>query len=405
MWLWWLFISATVQNSHSFNLGSCQVLSRSDYSNPCTQVVDYSYYLPWGIHEFNITSRVTSALGDPKISLLPTNCQQALLKEVCTSSYLRCTSSNNLVYGEIGEFFPLPFQRPCLRSCVEVSDRCLGLLGLLGITNDCNGTFDYSMGMISSKPKKFDLSNDPSKCNYPEIEAPIGKSSEPYIFPNGVCSGIIKELYVPPAIQIGPMIPPFVVQSAIESELSLKLSQIPSWLSTDCHFALRKYFCGQYMMKPEILNFFGVLSAATNLPVDYVKIILSGMGLNSSGLEHFSLTVPSFPHRSVCEEYSSKCSDFITISQQPLLMANCSSMSRPSIHNFPTENQTIIEFVASIGGSSVPIPLTSSPNRMLQAVDLSSHAVVCPEGFVVPEEPDNPNILWIPASGCALACK
>ncbi len=79
----------------------------------------------------------------------------------------------------------------------------------------------------------------------------------------GACKNIISPselVFIPPATTLASEIPgivnfqpPFVVQTAIDAGLKKKLDAV-QFLPEECHFALRKYFCGQYFNKNTIIT-------------------------------------------------------------------------------------------------------------------------------------------------------
>ena len=89
-------------------------------------------------------------------------------------------------------------------------------------------------------------------CNSVPAVFSIASTSEPYLQKeNGACAGLVTDVFIPPGNFIVPyfpyLTPPYLIQSLIESTLAQSFSQIPVSTSADCHFALRKYFCGSYM--------------------------------------------------------------------------------------------------------------------------------------------------------------
>ena len=310
---------------------------------------------------------------------------------------------------------PLPFERPCKKVCDDVTNNCLGLLGLFGFGQDCSARYDYSHGALAGlyylnsslqKPFQYDSSNNPNVCNLMNTTVPVAASKEPYLKagdPTGACYGINQYLYVPPGNKVssslGPMQPPYVVQGIIENQLQNSISALPKWLSQKCHLALRKYFCGSYMLAPytesmlAILNSNGLSTPLLNLYVSY--------GILPPAVLSYSFVVPSYPHYSVCTEYASACGEFIELAGLAALTPMCNASSG-GVSSYPTSNQTILTAAFSLGGQSLKIDVKSPPNRMTTASD-GTYTTSCPEGYVVPDAEDK-RTTWIPGSGCALGC-
>jgi hypothetical protein len=172
---------------------------------------------------------------------------------------------------------------------------------------------------------------------------------EDYVFPSdGVCSGIIEEVYIPPVritysahffgyggsssyIRSEAEINGTRFQNYVESQLVNIIASLPRWLDTDCYDSLRVYFCSLAYLKPQYIGSIGsFLSLDSNSSESrnyYFTLSLSGVidignyfsyatSLNASQLrqsidENQALYAPSYPSSRICSTYATTCSAFI----------------------------------------------------------------------------------------------
>jgi len=196
------------------------------------------------------------------------------------------------------------------------------------------------------------------------------------------------------------MQPPFAIQSIIENQLNSALRALPKWLNGSCHFALRKYFCGSYLLSPysNTLNTILTNNGVSSAELQY----LVSIGMLSQEFLDLDIVVPSYPHYDICSEYSSACGEFIALSRQAALFPHCNHTALSGVRDFPLGNQTIQRLQFSLGGQGIVLNIDSPPNHMVGASD-NRYQVSCPEGWVVPDGYDK-RTTWIPGSGCALSC-
>lgn len=395
-----LFVVFCVKSSFAVT-GSCVNITGSRLSSLCYDVVDYEYFLPTGMSQAALDSAVSSSIGS-QLSILPQSCRNSLRKLACSQAFLKCHTNNFNIYSDLNLMIPVPFERPCSSVCTSVDSACMGLLSFFGVSNNCSARYDYSYGRFPSLlPKRYDSSNNPSICNAMTSTATLSDTKENYIGgPSGVCYGIVDKIYVPPASSLSSSFavfqPPYVVQSLIERTLSEKLSVLPSYLSSECHLALKKYFCGSTFLYPHEINFLKtLLSSGISIGA------FSGLSIaNRIAIQSYYFELPSYPSQDVCLDYQSKCSGFIAKANNSALVPSCDAMISPSIAKFPSVNQTISAVV--VGRASVHF--TTPPNSMSTAVD-GSYETKCPGEFVVPDDPSDPAVRWITGTGCAVGCR
>lgn len=387
------------------SIGQCLSLapiSEIDALNiTCLGVVDYKYFLPAKLSTTYLDQLARNQLSDPSLSSLPTQCQVSLKKAVCASVYLKCPAGfsetnmstyNYKIFSDVNSVYPLPFQRPCVNVCNNANMDCLGLLNLNNRALNCSATTDYSYGAFGVAygvpsypfPRTYDNKFGTSVCNSMPATDIVAGSSEPYIHAsnNGVCAGIISSLYIPPgnllSSNVAPMRGPYVVQTIIETQLAASINALPVWLSPSCHLAMRKYFCGTYMLAPQPQRFRDVLAANsfdanTILGIEYQ---LGLAGVNMSAYLRTTFYLPSYPTNQVCLDYLNFCGTFINASNVAALVPRCLS-SVNGISQFPSTNQTITSVDLSPG---LTIKYTTAPNKMSSASD-GGYKPICPDGY------------------------
>lgn len=397
----------------------------TSYFSTCGNAVDYQFYLPANTSLAFLEKTARSILNNTALTLLPTSCQVSLKKLVCSNIYLKCYPGadptdttnkagwNNRIYSDVNAIVAnqvkLPFERPCRSVCVNTNKNCLGVLGLLGLTQNCDGTYDYSGGKFTlATPKKYDLTNDTNYCNGMTKSFQIGSSKEVY---NGTfCTGIVDNLYVFPASQISksfaPMQPPYVVQSKIESLLRASFADLPVFLSEDCHFALKKYFCRSSL--PNVYEMtFGDAFAKAVVPLTTLGLLL-GSQANARALNVTKVYLPSFPSNDVCESYSETCAAFIKLAGKDDLEPSCdatATFGSNIVKKYPNTTQVLASLSFTAAGTTKTLKFSSPPDDVSTATASDGYSTACPEGFVVPDVPDDDRIRWVDGTGCAVACR
>lgn len=385
----------------------------------CGNAVPYSFYLPANTSLTALDATAKAILGNPGLAVLPNACQVAMKKTVCAKIYLRCHDNVTLtnqatfnynIYSDLNLTIPLPFQRPCKSLCDDVNTKCLGLLSLLGVNSNCSARADYSGGSASLLPYQYDQRPNSDRCNAMTVSSfSIGSSKEVYISgSSGACYGIVDEVYIPPSSSLSsslaPLLPPYVIQSIIEAQLKASFDALPAWMSENCHLALKKYFCRSYLIKPHGVAYSEALT--TSGAIQYLSYFIA-KGIDVTSLAAETVYIPSFPSQEVCQDYQDTCAAFITLADAPSLIPNCSATSSAtgvSVQLFPSSNQTILTLPIPLSDSlTIFVDFGSSPDHVSNAMD--SYETTCPSGFVVPDEPDDERITWIPGTGCANQCR
>jgi hypothetical protein len=208
--------------------------------------------------------------------------------------------------------------------------------------------------------------------------------------------------------------PPNVVQIEIERLLVTQLAILPAALFASCKFALRKFFCSQFMAKPQeqlIQNvFLNSLKDDKGKPytLAYLTTLLGLAGINAKLLLPYSFYLPSEPYIDICTDYENKCAGFITVANSAgitALNANCSAHVLPGVLQFPKADQTFIALLVPIINQEVKF--RTSPNFLATSIDTTGYEVSCPYLFVILDAHANWNKFtrMIPGLACSFPCK
>jgi len=389
----------------------------------CFDAVDYAFFLPIGFTLEYFESIARSKLSDPQLNILPTKCKSSIKKAVCSNIYLKCPTNNfnissNItwnykIFSDINVQLPVPFQRPCVNVCHNANNDCLGILKLFNLGLNCSEQTDYSHGIYNDSPLpyKYDQANNDSICNNMSAVVEVSSSSESYTYGElgGACSGVITSLYVSQDYpNVAPMQPPYIIQALLENQTYQIISNLPSWLSSQCHLSLRKYICGTYMLQPQVQNFGEVLLSNGLDFLSNEAHVIDKHKVNISAVLDLNLHVPGYPQKQICQNYGMYCEDFITNKFELLpspglaleLVPKCDKMEN-SISLYPLAKQTVL--MLSI--VNVSVIFESTPNMMTNSSDSGIYETVCPQGYVVPDTPESARNRYVLGTGCALGCR
>jgi hypothetical protein len=162
-------------------------------------------------------------------------------------------------------------------------------------------------------------------------------------------------IYVPDAAlldpSMAPLLPPYVMQTIIESVYGAAESQLPQFFSSKCLNSQRAVTCAMAFMNPH--------------PLDDLALLFG------------TVYLPSFPERSLCLDYNAACADQL-FTFVPTLRLNCSATTG-HLELFPSSSQSIISLDLGWG----PVDLKTPPNTLpLSRVALETE---CPNGFLEPK--------------------
>jgi hypothetical protein len=307
--------------------------------------------------------------------------------------------------------YGLPHLRPCVSACTEISQYCTGLGRLMPSIN-CSETYDYAQGYSkASLPRRYDLTNNQSRCYVADLVT-LSNPKEKYIvnYSNPICSGLVDEFYNIPASRINPNFSPLqlpgTVQTLLNKIIDDQLKKLPLWIDAECMLALRKRICYSVFLAPQDVTIFDAVSAGTPEPtLTSVKGILKNLGALMS-----IVTLPAYPHKSVCLEYLDKCSQLIEAI--PSLNIDCNKttiVSGVTVENFPTSTQRIyyqtfrIRAGTSMISGAFDFQTTPYKNGYFNMSEYQ-YQPVCPYGFTVPNDAGEDEVQMVGASGCAVNC-
>ncbi len=332
----------------------------------CAGVVDYAFFVPDGKTESDLHAAALAQASNGALALLPKSCQTDLKLLICANVYLKCPNGldvndpNTWLDVSNGDdtavISKLPFQRPCLSLCESITKSgatCNDVLGLMGGLPDCQ-TINPGTG----QPQYSKDSSELETCNSlkdTKALAVVAGMKETYA--GGVCSGVVNEVYIPPPQKVisslSPMLPPYTVQSILESGIASALKSLPVYVTAKCRETATMLFCGKAFMAPQWQP-------------------------DAHDLLGLDVYMPSYPARSVCLEYASACKEFIAVAASKGVDASqdCFHVdSTTGIADFPGNNQTVLTI--PVPGVPGGLSFVTKPNDMEDAiVELVSEMVV-----------------------------
>lgn len=421
--LLWTFMSTmtvTMVSSASikFSTGTCQTLPAAvpRTINPCVGVVTYPFYLGQSQTLAGLQAQANNLLNSSLLIQYPDFASQ-YIRHVCVHVYLKCSPNVNLqnvtTYNKaIYINYPVPFQKPCQSMCQQMMQSAPAFIKMLwGFTPTfCAKTFDYSAGDVGSPfPLFYDNSVNSSNCFVPTLTS-VGGPVETYA--GQVCKGVVNTFVVPPANKLDASLSvtqlPGATQHLLESALKTKLKSLPSFVKADCLLSLKQYICSPLFITPQVVTLQQGLVYSNMQTTLGAFLENSAPGVTTST----TLKLPSYPHHSLCTNYSTVCQDFVKLATA--LAPQCDSVvpgNAFTIRQFPTQKQVVVAMpivkttnAGTIQGT-LSFPTDANTNIYYNAAAYGTYEPDCPAGFVVPEHPDDPNVQWASGTGCANACK
>jgi hypothetical protein len=217
----------------------------------------------------------------------------------------------------------------------------------------------------------------------------------------GVCKDFITKFYSPAGSSVNSsytvLEAPWAMQKLVEEKLGPTVKKLPIWLSNACHAALLEYLCGAAFLYPQ------KLSLATQLTNNGVNVSLVAKSLPT--VYGISFYLPAFPDYTVCTNFKDKCSDlFVNL---PSLSPNCEQtkiLNGVTVRLWPNISQTIVTVKPSLLGGKT-IYFKTDPHSPTLNKQTYSYEESCPGNFVIPDNPKDSNVIWIPSTICANPCK
>jgi len=187
------------------------------------------------------------------------------------------------------------------------------------------------------------------------------------------------------------------------------LKNLPPYVKADCLFSLKQYICSPLFITPQAVTLREALVYSNLLATIGALLEGSAPGVTTTTI----LKLPSYPHNSLCTNYSQTCHDFMN--HAPALAPQCDGVvpgNTFSIRTYPTQTQVVVAIPLSVKPPVGPtiqgtlkFPTAANTNIYYNATAYGYYTPDCPAGFVVPEHPDDNNIQWATGTGCANGCK
>jgi hypothetical protein len=302
---------------------------------------------------------------------------------------------------------------------MDAQSSCFGNAEVIGQRLDCEGRMNYAQYISNSSlplPLQYGLPNSSEVCTDISHVKSVGGTFEFYLLKNsgGVCADFVSALYVQsgPSVYplLAPMQQPYTIQMIQEKYLADLFLSLPKTLDDECYSAIRKYFCLSAFMKPQRQT---INEAMVRQNVsEHDMMLLSAGGVDLIALQDHAFYLPSYPHREVCLDFEAKCEPLIRFA--PLLKPSCEAKDDHGVHRYPNESQTVFELfinIPSVNGSdgdvkdAIVLSFSTDPNADYNdIIGLSGHNPRCPKGFVIPDDPSDKSVVWVPGTACALAC-
>lgn len=422
-----VLLAALIRSTDS----ACATLAQTNANrllNPCVDVVDYSYYVVPTLGVGGMARLASEKMNSSLLLQVSSGCQQSIARYVCSQIYLKCSTASTYIYKNdtqgVYSNIPLPFKRPCVSACTDLSTQCssdlLLKLSSLGSVN-CYGKTKYYTA-IPTTVYTFDLTNNQSHCFLPAQSGySYAQATETYLGTyqgaTTPCAGLVNKFVSIPGYKINSsytgLLRPYVAQTAINTGLSAAFNSLPVWMAEDCRLALKQYFCYQYFLKPEPVTLGQALTYSLSVFANgaykaYETNIVTGLKAKyGTGIVTTYVNLPSYPHQDFCTSYTDKCSIFRERAQKASLTPYCSKTS-DGIASFPTANQTILTKVIplTLGGSTVnlPVQFQSKPDPTGYQSSAYSYTTSCPPDYSYNFDPDNEDVRDVSGTGCAVKC-
>jgi hypothetical protein len=168
---------------------------------------------------------------------------------------------------------------------------------------------------------------------------------------------------------------------------------------------MKKYVCGKMFMEPSPLSLEILANRYTAL-----SIIRNGLtqlyGFTAGEAENllnYTFHLYSPPSYSVCDSYATSCETFYPLIIAAAPSANSTLSPPPNCKGFQYKPIHFTTVMNSLPVYLVPTNMTTASD--LADVNGAAWMPTCPKGFVIPDDPLDEDIEWIPNSGCAVACK
>ncbi len=414
----WSHVDALSYNP-AFTTGQCLTLpSDLNYRlmNPCAGVVDYQYFSFATLTPQFLETTAKSLLSSQLLLQLDQTSLDNLVRLTCSNLYLKCaegvvpsdpnTYDYNLYESALFVRFGVPFYRPCVSVCEPFTSQTQ-VNALLNITESlpsCTATFDYSFTSNTSLIiSTYDMNvthATQGKCFVPSTRS-FAAATQPYVNNGGPCDGFVGSTYFTPfgnvfnssyAVLQDNGIPRVLLDAAVTSSIPT----FPPFVTAECRKAFKQYVCYSAYYNPT--------------EVSLLQIIIEN-GINPQGLPQgltslasYAFNLPQYPDYDVCTNFVQQCAAILTGTD-----INCTATSAASsvgARAFPEKTQVVAAVALPSLGVTLTVSTAPNSNGTYNATaDTTSYATSCPTGFVVPDDPSNPDVKWVTGTACAVPCQ
>lgn len=415
----WQVESAT---NTAFQTGQCLTLpSDVNYMriNPCAGVVNYQYFSFGSLTPKALETKARTALSSVLIPQLGQATISNLVRLTCANIYLKCykdvvpsdpSTYNYLLYQQAASInYGVPFYRPCRSTCAPFTVQSLpnGLLQASGSLPSCTTTFDYTFtSSIAANPISTYDSNTTNaaigQCFIPASRT-FAAATETYVNNGGPCDGFVGAKFItPPGSNVNSSYAALqstgVPQSLLSAAVSKSIPTFPVFVPSECRKAFKQYACYSAFLNPTPVTVSQAVSQSGINP--------SSLPGSFSALGPYTLYLPQYPAYDECTHFTKVCASLLNTAGRKVNCSAKASTSPVGARSFP-ENKQI---VASVTLTS-PLPtlkISTNPNNNTfynATADSTSYTESCPPGFVIPDDPDNPDVQWITGTSCAIPCR
>lgn len=407
----------------AFKTGQCLTLpSNDEYKkiNPCAGVVDYQYFSFGTLTPKFLETKAQTLLSKTLLPQLGQTKLNDVVRLTCSNLYLKCfnnvvpsdeTTYNYDIYqSALSITFGVPFYRPCATVCspsFTQASQQNGLLQVSGNLPSCTATTDYtfSNNLLAASISTYDANptNILNGACFVPATRQFAPATQTYVTNGGPCDGFVGSKFItPPATNLNSSFAALqsdgVPQSLLNAQISKALPQFPKFVASECRLAFKQYVCHSAFLNPVSITLQNVILQNGINP--------SALPPAFSALSSYALSLPQYPSFDECNNFVSVCSGLLRSSGRTV---NCSAISASSpvkARSFPTTRQV----VASVALTTPPITLrvSTDPNTNTfynVTADATSYTESCPDGFVIPDDPDNPDVQWVTGTACAIPCR
>eukprot|EP01040_Poterioochromonas_malhamensis_P015104 gene15104-16846_t len=416
----WSQVGALTYNPY-FPTGQCLTLpSDANYRliNPCAGVVNYQYFSFGTLTPKFLETKAKSLLSSALLPQLSQTALNNLVRLTCSNLYLKCADSvvpsdpttyNYEIYQTAkSKRFGVPFYRPCISVCAPfaVQTQANALLSVAGSLPSCTGTFDYSYTLNTSMAIPTYDSNTThvtqGKCFVPATRS-FAIATQPYVNNGGPCDGFVGSTFFTPfgnvfnssfAVVQSTGVPRVLLDAAVKKSIPT----FPPFVTEDCRKSFKQYVCYSAYFNPAQVTVLGAIQQN--------NINTSSLPQSFTYLASYVLNLPEYPDYEVCTHFVKSCATILKTSGAKINCTAKSATSTVGARAFPEQKQAVASVALTSLGVTLKVYTEPNSNGTYNATaDATSYATSCPSGFVIPDDPNNPDVQWVTGTACAIPCR